>query len=95
MTESDERRDLGRVPTFRYVKLVTTDSSGHEKILPMILRDRSSTGVGAMYIGKEVLNPAGAYLLRDADGGEQKVKLMWTRRVADFVQMVGLAIVHS
>ncbi len=25
MTESDERRDLGRVPTFRYVKLVTTD----------------------------------------------------------------------
>ncbi len=92
MTESDERRDLGRVPSFSYVKLVTTDGSGNEKVLPMILRDRSTTGVGAMYIGKEVLNPAGEYVLRDAEGNERKVKLVWTRRVADFVQMLGLAI---
>lgn len=92
MTTSDERRDLGRVPSFSYVKLVTTDAGGNERVLPMILRDRSSTGVGAMYIGKEVLNPAGTYLLRDAEGTEQKVRLVWTRRVADFVQMLGLVI---
>lgn len=92
MTASDERRDNGRVPSFSYVKLVTKDSSGNEKVLPMILRDRSGTGVGAMYIGKEVLNPAGDYILRDPEGHEQEVRLVWTRRVADYVQMLGLAI---
>lgn len=92
MTGSEERRDLGRVPSFSYVKLVTTDAGGNERVLPMILRDRSGTGVGAMYIGKEVLNPAGDYTLRDAEGGEKKVRLVWTRRVADYVQMLGLAI---
>lgn len=92
MTASDERRDLGRLPSFSYVKLVTTDAGGKEKTLPMILRDRSDTGVGAMYIGKEVLNPAGTYILRDSEGEEKKVRLVWTRRVADFVQMLGLAI---
>ncbi len=92
MTGTDERRDLGRIPSFSYVKLVTTDAGGNEKILPMILRDRSGTGVGAMYIGKEVLNPAGVYILRDAEGGEKQVRLVWTRRVADYVQMLGLAI---
>jgi len=92
MIASDERRDNGRVPSFSYVKLVTTDSNGNEKVLPMILRDRSGTGVGAMYIGKEVLNPAGDYILRDAEGHEQGVRLVWTRRVADYVQMLGLAI---
>jgi hypothetical protein len=92
MTGSDERRDLGRVPSFSYVKLVATDAGGNERILPMILRDRSGTGVGAMYIGKEVLNPAGDYILRDAEGGEKKVRLVWTRRVADYVQMLGLAM---
>jgi len=92
MTASDERRDLGRLPSFSYVKLVATDAGGNEKVLPMILRDRSGTGVGAMYIGKEVLNPAGTYILRDAEGAEKKVRLVWTRRVADYVQMLGLAI---
>ena len=92
MTASDERRDLGRLPSFSYVKLVTTDAGGNEKVLPMILRDRSGTGGGAMYLGKEVLNPAGTYILRDAEGTEKKVRLVWTRRVADYVQMLGLAI---
>jgi hypothetical protein len=91
MTGSDERRDPTRVPSFSYVKLVARDG-GNEKVLPMILRDRSGTGVGAMYIGKEVLNPAGEYILRDSQGGEEKVRLVWTRRVADYVQMLGLAI---
>ena len=92
MTDSDERRDLGRVPSFSYVKLIATDANGNEKTLPMILRDRSGTGVGAMYIGKEVINPAGVYILRDVEGGEKKVKLVWAKRVADYVQMLGLAI---
>lgn len=92
MTETDERRDLGRTPSFSYVKLVTTDARGNEKTLPLILRDRSGTGVGAMYIGKEVLNPAAEYTLRDSEGGEKQVRLVWTKRVADFVQMLGLAI---
>jgi hypothetical protein len=89
---SDERRNLGRSPSFSYVKLVTTDARGNEKVLPLILRDRSGTGVGAMYIGQEVLNPTAEYVLRDAEGVEKKVRLVWSKRVADYVQMLGLAI---
>jgi hypothetical protein len=92
---SDERRDLGRTPSFSYVKLITTDANGGEKVLPLILRDQSGTGVGAMYIGKEVLSPSADYLLRDAEGVEKKVRLVWTKRVADYVQMLGMEIQGS
>ena len=92
---SDERRELGRKPSFSYVKLITTDAGGGEKVLPLILRDHSSTGVGAMYIGKEVLSPSADYVLRDAEGVEKKVRLVWTKRVADYVQMLGMEIQGS
>ena len=36
MNDSEERRILGRAPSFSYVKLVTTDANGEEKVLPMM-----------------------------------------------------------
>ena len=92
---SDERRENGRVPSFSYVKLIASDAGGKQKVLPLILRDRSGTGVGAMYIGKEVLSPAADYVLRDAEGVETRVRLVWTKRVADYVQMLGLELLSA
>ena len=92
---NDKQRDQVRDPTFHNVELVTTDASGHEKTYPLTLRDSSGTGVGAMYIGKEVLNPKCDYLLRDAGAGDRKVRIMWTKQVADFVLMLGMELADA
>ena len=92
---SDERRDSDRSPSFNYVKLTSTDADGREKTFPVILRDRSGSGFGGMYIGQDVLSPQGEYLLRDPNGGEKKVRIVWTKRVADYVQMLGMELVES
>lgn len=92
---SDERRDSDRSPSFNYVKLAAIDADGNEKIFPVILRDRSGSGLGGMYIGQEVLSPQGEFVLRDHQGGEKKVRIVWTKRVADYVQMLGMEFVSS
>ena len=87
----DERRENARDPNFLNVELVTTDSAGREKAYPIILRDRSGNGLGAMYIGKEVIKPQGGFVLR-GDGDERDVRIVWTKQVADFVLMLGMEI---
>ena len=87
---NDKQRDQVRDPTFHNVELVTTDASGHEKTYPLTLRDTSGIGVGAMYIGKEVLNPKSDYVIRGRESGDRKVRIMWTKQVADFVLMLGM-----
>jgi len=78
---SSERRDTVRDPKFHSVKLVTSDASGREITYPVTLRDTSGTGLGAMYVGKE--------------GGEQKIRIVWTKQVADFVLMIGMEVAEA
>jgi hypothetical protein len=90
---SDERRDDDRAPDFRSVELVTTNSGGNEKTFPVTLRDTSETGLGGMYVGDDVLNPTATFVLRDAEEDEdRRVRIVWTKRVADYVQMLGLEV---
>ena len=90
---SDERRDNERSPDFRNVELVATNSGGNEKTFPVTLRDTSGSGLGGMYIGDEVLNPTATFVLRDADeDSDTRVRIVWTKRVADYVQMLGLEV---
>lgn len=90
---SDERRDDERNPDFRNVELVTTNSGGNEKSYPVTLRDTSGRGLGGMYVGQDTLSPAGTFVLRDADvGADRRVRIVWTKRVADYVQMLGLEV---
>ncbi len=49
-------------------------------------------GLGAMYIGKEVLNPKDDFLLKGGAVGDRKVHIIWTKQVADFVLMLGMEI---
>ena len=92
---SSERRDTARDPKFHSVKLVTTDASGREITYPVTLRDTSGTGLGAMYVGKEVLNPKNDYRLQDSGGGDQKIRIVWTKQVADFVLMIGMEVAEA
>ena len=87
---SDERRDDDRSPDFRNVELVTTNSGGNERTYPVTLRDTSDKGLGGMYVGQETLNPTASFILRDAEGEDRRVRIVWARRVADYVQMLGL-----
>ncbi len=89
----DERRSTARDPNFVNVELVTTDAAGREKAFPIILRDRSGSGLGAMYIGREVLSPHGSFMLR-GDGEERDVRIVWTKQIADFVLMLGMEVAN-
>jgi hypothetical protein len=87
---SDERRDDDRSPDFRNVELVTTNGEGNEKAYPVTLRDTSGTGLGGMYVGQETLSPTATFVLRDAEESDRRVRIVWTKRVAEYVQMLGL-----
>ena len=93
---SDERRDDERSPDFRNVELVTVSDVGNERSFPVTLRDTSERGRGGMYIGQETLNPAGTFVLRDVEKGEDcRVRIVWSKKVADYVQMLGIEISES
>ena len=90
---SDERRDDGRSPDFRSVELVTTNGAGNEKAYPVTLRDTSGNGLGGMYVGEDVLSPTATFVLRESEEDEdRRVRIVWTKRVADYVQMLGLEV---
>ena len=89
---SDERRDDDRAPDFRNVELVTINSGGNERKYPVTLRDTSDKGLGGMYVGQETLSPTASFVLRDEEGDDQRVRIVWTKRVADYVQMLGLEV---
>ena len=90
---SDERRDDDRSPDFRNVELVTTNGEGNEKAYAVTLRDTSDTGLGGMYVGQETLSPSATFVLRDAEDDEdRRVRIVWTKRVAEYVQMLGLEV---
>jgi len=79
---SDERRDDDRSPD---------NSGGNEKAYPVTLRDTSGSGLGGMYVGDDVLSPTATFVLRDAEEDEdRRVRIVWTKRVAEYVQMLGL-----
>jgi hypothetical protein len=89
---NDERRDDKRSPDFRNVELVTTNGEGNERTYPVTLRDTSDRGLGGMYVGQETMNPTASFILRDAEGADQRVRIVWAKRVADYVQMLGLEV---
>lgn len=93
---SDERRDDERVPDFRKVELVTWNHFGNEKTYPVTLRDTSEAGLGGMYVGQEPLSPAGTFVLRDPEKeGSCRVRIVWSKKVADYVQMLGIEVSES
>lgn len=87
---SDERRDDERSPDFRNVELVTTHGGGSEMTHPVTLRDTSDKGLGGVDVDQEPLNPTASFVLHDADCEDRKVRIVWTKRVAGYVQMLGL-----
>lgn len=88
---TDERRDEERSPTFRHVELITTGPAGQASF-PIILRDTGSAGIGGVYVGQDAFTPLGDATLRDAGGGDRTVRVIWTKKLADYVHIVGLEV---
>ena len=86
----EERRSHNRVPEFRGVELIAL--SGGERVFPIILRDSSGAGLGGLYVGKEPLDPDEDFLLREDGADDREVRVVWARRVAEYVQLLGLTL---
>ena len=91
---NDERRGFERSPNFRNVELVTTEPGGTERAYPVILRDTSGRGYGGMYVGQETLSPTRDFVLREGSSNV-KVRIVWAKRVAAYVQMLGLEVAET
>jgi hypothetical protein len=87
----DERRDEARAASFRQVELVTTGPEG-EVSFPIILRDAGRSGLGGVYVGQDEFNPRGDAELRDEQAGDRTVRVVWTRKLAEYVHIVGLEV---
>ncbi len=87
---NDERRDEERSHRFRSVELVTSGPDGTEPTYPLILRDAGDVGLGGVYVGQDEFAPEGDAILRDVETGDRRVRIVWTKKVADYVHMVGL-----
>lgn len=88
----EERRRHERYPSFKRAELTATDSNGAERTMPILIRDESSSGVGAVYVGEDPPDISDQLVLARADGNPRPVRLVWRRMVADFVSMMGLEV---
>jgi|GEM_PF-6227998 len=85
-----DKRVHERYPAFEVVKIRLTDAAG-ARTLSLLLRDRSKYGLGGVYVGQEELEMDLGYELED--GQEWRpMRLVWKKRVADFVSVVGFLI---
>lgn len=85
-----DKRVHERYPAFDVVEIRVTDAGG-ERTFSIMLRDRSEYGLGGVYVGQEELEMDLGYELKD--GEEFKpMRLVWKKRVADFVSVVGFLI---
>jgi hypothetical protein len=89
---NDERRDQAREPSFRNVELVIAGPSGIEVGFPVILRDSGRNGLGGVYVGQDLFIPEGDAVVKD-DDSDTRVRVVWTKKVAEYVQILGLELV--
>jgi hypothetical protein len=92
---NDDRRRDERWPNIRYVKLVKDAPGGEEKLYPLILRDISSTGLGGLFIGSEPLDLEDSYRLRNAEGAERLIRIVWFKQVAELVYILGMQFIDN
>jgi hypothetical protein len=87
---TDDRRGADRQASFRMVGLIARDRAGHEREIPIMLRDISGNGIGGVYVGEDPLQMEDEFFLREADDTVKPVRIIWTRKIADYVTLLGL-----
>jgi hypothetical protein len=87
---AEERRGEERQASFRMVALIARDRAGNEREIPIMLRDISGNGLGGVYVGEDPLQMEDEFFLKEADDTVSPVRIIWTKKIADYVTMLGL-----
>jgi hypothetical protein len=87
-----ERRSHDRFPSFKNVDLVATDASGDQRAVTILVRDASHPGLGGVYIGQEPPAEEERFSLLQ-DDQSLDLRLAWTRKIAEYVFIVGFQYV--
>jgi hypothetical protein len=86
----EERRGEGRQTSFRMVVLIARDHAGNQREIPIMLRDVTGNGIGGVYVGEDPLQMEDEFFLKEADGTVKPVRIIWTKKIADYVTILGL-----
>ncbi len=87
----NRRRNI-RYPSFD-VKEIFYDTDGADlKCEKVILRDESHQGFGAVYTGADLLDKNLHYYFKNADRSYMAIALVWSRKVAENVFLLGFEI---
>ena len=89
---TEERRGEERQASFRMVGLIARDRAGNEREIPIMLRDISGNGIGGVYVGEDPLQMEDEFFLKEADDTVKPVRIIWTKKIADYVTMLGLEL---
>jgi hypothetical protein len=89
---TEERRGKERHTSFRMVGLIARDRAGNQREIPIMLRDISGNGIGGVYVGEDPLQMEDEFFLKEADETVKPVRIMWTKKIADYVTMLGLEL---
>jgi hypothetical protein len=85
----DERREDQRIPAFEVINVLYKDPKGNERSFPIMLRDKSATGLGAVYVGETLLNPHGEYYFENEEGSVTRMRIVWITPLANHVYAIG------
>lgn len=92
---SEERRSRDRYPSFRMVELMVKGEGGEGTGFQIMIRDAADDGLGGVYIGQDPLDAHDEFTLKEADGTEKDVRIVWTKKVAESVVMLGLELIET
>lgn len=85
----DERRRDERAESFEIIRVTAKNQQGDELVFPIMLRDKSQSGFGGVYVGANPLDKNIDYLLEGAEGQGQLMRLAWITPVASHVFILG------
>ena len=89
---SDDRRTFERQPVFKMLEITTVDRDGNESTLPLVLRDKSRSGYGGVYIGEAPIYMENEYFIDSEDDLAREIQLVWKHKVASSVHVLGFQV---
>ncbi len=89
---SGERRREDREECYEILMITSRDALGGTVVLPVMLHNRSPSGLGGVYVGQAPLDTGRDYFHEDEQGGVQRMRLVWIEPVANHVFILGFAI---
>ena len=89
---TEERRKDDRTPSAEIIRVISDGEAGGERTFPVIIRDKSDLGLGAVYVGSEPPSREDDFYFEMADGSLQHMRLAWIESLGQDVHLLGFEI---